>query len=362
MKKIYFPNLDGLRFFAFFAVFLAHSFYSESSQVTSSTIYQTFRHYGHLGMFGVNFFFVLSGFLITFLLIIEKQETGAISLKNFYVRRVLRIWPLYYAVIFIGFVIIPIIQRQILAETSYQELANIWHYLLFVNNFSESEPTTAVLGVLWSIAVEEQFYLVWPILIALIPIKRLPTAFIGIIGLSMLCRLILIGYGYKHTLSCMSDLAMGSLFAYYSYTSDRIVNWFGSLKRWHIGLIYVIGISLFFLRRSWSDIPFMYLNERLLFSLFFVFIILEQNYSTSPIKMHRSKIITSLGKITYGLYMLHFLAIYVVAKAFSHFFEDTLTSVVFYEPSISLILSVGLAYVSYTYFEKFFLRMKKHYS
>ena len=111
LKKIYFPNLDGLRFFAFLAVFLAHSFYSESEEITELAVYKVFRSVGHLGMFGVNFFFVLSGFLITYLLIIEKKEYKNVNIPAFYVRRVLRIWPLYYLVILIGFMAVPTFQH-----------------------------------------------------------------------------------------------------------------------------------------------------------------------------------------------------------------------------------------------------------
>lgn len=359
MKKVYFTNLDGLRFFAFFAVFLAHSFYSEEPLINSSEVYLVFRRIGHLGIFGVNFFFVLSGFLITYLLIQEKSEKSEIDLKNFYARRVLRIWPLYYTIIIIGFVIIPVVQRDILGASDYTESADLWRYLLFINNFSDQTPSSAVLGILWSIAVEEQFYLIWPIVIKVINTKKLPLVFISIILCSLLFRIFLIGYGYRHTLSCMSDLSIGSFFAYYAYFSDRFKGAIRGMKQWHILGVYLIGFSLFFFRDNWSDVPMIYLNERLLFSVFFSFIILEQTYSSSSFKVGKLKILSSLGRVTYGLYMLHFVAIYIVAKIIERVLKTSLLSVLVFEPIIALLLSILLAYLSFYFLEKPFLNLKK---
>ena len=96
-KKIYFKNLDGLRFLCFLTVFFYHSFQTESANVKSSSVYQ-FIKFGlaENGFLGVNFFFVLSGFLITYLLIKEKELNKNINIPNFWVRRILRIWPLYF--------------------------------------------------------------------------------------------------------------------------------------------------------------------------------------------------------------------------------------------------------------------------
>ena len=107
-KRIYFENLDGLRFLCFLSVFFFHSFYTDSSELKTSSVY----HFVKVGIFGngnigVNFFFVLSGFLITFLLLEEKKLRGQIKLKNFWLRRILRIWPLFYSCVFFGFVIFP---------------------------------------------------------------------------------------------------------------------------------------------------------------------------------------------------------------------------------------------------------------
>ncbi|MDW3194051.1 MAG: acyltransferase [Cytophagales bacterium] len=360
MKKLYFPNLDGLRFFAFLAVFFAHSFYSEETYIQEHALYQAFRSIGHLGIFGVNFFFVLSGFLITFLLINEKESFGTISLRNFYIRRVLRIWPLYYFIIAVGFFVIPTIQRDILGS-SYEESANIWHYVFFINNFFD-QPSSAVLGVLWSIAIEEQFYLFWPVFIKIFTRRYWPAFFLSIIVFSAISRTFYIGYGYQHTLSCISDLAIGSMMAYFAFYSSKFKETFSRMKFSYIAIIYVLGGSLFFFRSYWADVAWLYLNERLLFSLFFSFIILEQCYSEQPLKLGRLKLITNWGKISYGLYMLHFVAIYIVAKVFELIVHETLVSVLLFEPMMAFVISILLAFLSFNFFESYFLSWKKKFN
>ena len=93
-NKVFFPNLEGLRFFAFFVVFINHAFASLGYYNPSKTFVFVRTHFLLNGNLGVSFFFVLSGFLITYLLLKEKELTGKINIKNFYLRRVLRIWPL----------------------------------------------------------------------------------------------------------------------------------------------------------------------------------------------------------------------------------------------------------------------------
>src|SRR4051812_22277340 len=110
-KKVYFENLDGLRFLCVLAVFFFHSFYTEFDYIKNQDSYFFIKKelFGN-GNLGVNFFFVLSGFLITFLLIEEKKLNGQINLWKFWMRRILRIWPLFYFCVFFGFVIFPFLK------------------------------------------------------------------------------------------------------------------------------------------------------------------------------------------------------------------------------------------------------------
>lgn len=234
-QKIYFPNLDGLRFVCFLMVFLFHCYKTifgelKTGNQFSKSVYALIEFLFQNGELGVNFFFVLSGFLITFLLINEKKHSGDIHLRNFYIRRVLRIWPLFYLCIFIGFVITPLLKAVGGQEAS--EIANPVYYIFFINNFDYLQnwplfPDALILIVLWSVAVEEQFYIIWPILLKSIPLKLYPTAFILIIASTIIFRAFYTGnsdheYAVRHfhTFSVIGDMALGGLMAYYcSYKS-----------------------------------------------------------------------------------------------------------------------------------------------
>ena len=111
-KHVFFDNLDGLRFLSFFYVFIAHSFPTDDPAIYNSLWYRIIKGKMFLdGEPGVSFFFVLSGFLITYLLLKEKEFTQKINLKAFYIRRILRIWPLYYFSVFFGFAIFPYLKE-----------------------------------------------------------------------------------------------------------------------------------------------------------------------------------------------------------------------------------------------------------
>jgi peptidoglycan/LPS O-acetylase OafA/YrhL len=130
--KIFFPNLDGLRFVSFFVVFLYHSLLSILSYLKDSSprVYTVLEFLFRHGNLGVNFFFVLSGFLITYLLIKEKEFNGRIHVPNFYVRRILRIWPLYYLCVVVGFIGFGILKKM--SGQPLLENANPLYYIFFL--------------------------------------------------------------------------------------------------------------------------------------------------------------------------------------------------------------------------------------
>ena len=160
MKRYYRPELDALRFFAFLAVFAFHRMdYVPTDPVRDRWVYRV----GTVGAFGVPVFFLLSAFLITELLLRERTGTGAIHVRSFYLRRILRIWPLYFAVFF-GLALL----NHFVPGTGTD---NPWAWLAFTC-FSGNWYITArgwiagSVDPLWSISVEEQFYLLVPVLAA----------------------------------------------------------------------------------------------------------------------------------------------------------------------------------------------------
>ena len=363
-KVVFFPNLDGLRFFAFFSVFLAHSFYTVNPIFLNDSVYRLTTFITSRGILGVNFFFVLSGFLITYLLLIEKEKNGTVNVKYFYFRRFLRIWPLYYAVVFFGFFVLPVV--YFLVGKDLTTPGEIFLYLTFLSNF-DSTTTTAILGVLWSISVEEQFYLIWPLVFLFVKSKNHGRIFFIILLISFVFRIVYEDNSavlFEHTLSCISDMAVGGLGAYWAF-KGTIVERFEKLPRWLIVLVYLIELSLIITRSYWNTLFFgLYASERLIYSIFFLFVVLEQNYSNNSfVKMGDWKQISKLGIYTYGLYMLHFISIYFINLVFDMAgWNTSLAQLMLFEPFLSFVITIGLAYVSFVVLERPFLKIKKRYS
>jgi peptidoglycan/LPS O-acetylase OafA/YrhL len=370
MKKyIYFENLDGLRFLCFLSVFFYHSFYTEIETIkTSPTINFLKKDIFGNGNLGVNFFFVISGFLITYLLIEEKRLNGQINLIKFWQRRIFRIWPLFFLCVIIGFWGFPFL-KMVLGQTS-NETANIWYYLTFTNNFDllkNGLPDASILGVLWSIAIEEQFYLIWPIILYLLPIKRYWIAFSVIIIGSLIFR----GYynsnyiNELHTLSCINDMAIGAFGAWLLLVSENFKNSILTLKKHYIFAIYILFILIYFYRDEvLIRNELIRVFERVLIALVILFIILEQNFSkNSFFKISKIKLFTRLGRISYGLYCLHFIGV-LIAINFTKFLHinTEIWQIILLETSLALVFTVIISVISYRYFEKPFLKMKEKYT
>lgn len=368
-KKIYFENLDALRFICFLSVFFFHSFHTDFDYIKQSAVYQfiTHRLFAN-GNLGVNFFFVLSGFLITYLLIAEKKLNGQINLKNFWIRRILRIWPLFFACVIFGFYIFPILKTAF--GGTPEETASIGYYLTFTNNFDfiqKGLPDASVLGVLWSVAIEEQFYLVWPVILFLLPIKRYWIAFATVIGISLVFRALYNNYTMHeyHTLSCIGDMAMGALGAWAISVKDAFKNVIVRMNRPVILLLYGSIVVIFLFRQELLMFhPISNVFERIIIAMFMLMIILEQNYSeNSFFKLSRSRKMSWLGTISYGLYCLHFIGILIainITKLLG--INNNLWSVVLVETSLALIFTIIISTMSYRFFETPFLKLKTRFS
>lgn len=365
MKKTYFDNLDALRFFSFLSVFFYHSFFTEFENIKNSGLYYFIKKdvFGN-GNLGVNFFFVLSGFLITFLLIQEKMNSGKINIINFYIRRVLRIWPLYFFAVLFGFYLFPII-KGFFGEQS-TETAHILSYLTFTSNFDfikNGLPDASILGVLWSIAIEEQFYIAWPLILSILPIRKYWIAFLSILLASWIFRVYYDTYIYHeiHTLSCIGDMAIGGFGAWFILTQRGFLTKIENLTKPFILVIYFLALGIFLFRDELLY-PNFYVRiiERSFIALIFLFIILEQNYALkSFFKLSRFKTITKLGIITYGLYILHFLGILISLKLTNYLKINThLWQVLLIETLIALTITIVISKWSYRFFEKPFLNLK----
>lgn len=159
----YRPELDVLRFFAFLSVFFYHGLPAfdvgrHSGTMARLALYET--RVRDAGSFGVCLFFLLSSYLITELLLRERKLTGTVHVRSFYARRVLRIWPLYFAFLSLGVVLsafVPAYRLEARAVVCFLFLAGNWYVAGRAGMLSESP-----IWPLWSVSVEEQFYLLWP--------------------------------------------------------------------------------------------------------------------------------------------------------------------------------------------------------
>jgi len=173
------PQLDAVRGIAILVVMVhnLHGFY-----------YPPFSYVARYGWMGVDLFFVLSGFLITGILLDSKPSKD--YFRNFYARRCLRIWPLYYSMMVVMFVIIPLVRPQDAAEL-FRRSSPWWSYLFFFQNFLVRIPALAIgpLGVSWSLAVEELYYLIWPVFVRFLSVSRLQILAWAIVLFSPVLRL-----------------------------------------------------------------------------------------------------------------------------------------------------------------------------
>jgi peptidoglycan/LPS O-acetylase OafA/YrhL len=368
-KKIYFEHLDGLRFFCFLAVFFFHSFHTENPSIEENSLFATVKHhvFGN-GFLGVNFFFVLSGFLITYLLIEERRLKGKINILNFWLRRILRIWPLYFACVFIGFVVFPLAKSM--AGGIPVESANPWYYIGFINNFdyiAKGLPDAPGLGVLWSIAIEEQFYLVWPLVLSVFPIKKYWIPFVIIIAGSLVYRAFHDVHilHEMHTLSCIGDMAIGAMGAWLLLERPQFFKAIEQLPRAVIVSAYILFFMIFLFRDELMlDNYYMRIFERAVLAVTILVIIMEQCFSENSFyKMGNFKAVSRLGLITYSLYCIHFMVISATYGVINKTgMNQQVWQVLLIPTLISFIITFVVSRFSYKYFESPFLKLKDKFS
>jgi peptidoglycan/LPS O-acetylase OafA/YrhL len=380
--KIYFPGLNGLRFFAALSVVFYHLGITELFGVSREHFFLS-----HLVLDGgdaVTLFFVLSGFLITYLLLTELKTTETVRVRKFYLRRILRIWPLYYLMVFLGFVVFPMLERATghILPTSINLMPDgevlfqlITHLTLLPHVSTFLQHRVDGIQQLWSIGIEESFYLIWPVLVLLFR-KRILTLLLGFISLklaihlaaSLLSRIagtpdwLLSGLELINYMR-VEDMAIGGLGAYILFTHQerllRVI--FHPVVEKGVLLIMVANIFLF------TEAHHTY-GVRLVINLFLavVYTLLILNLSSNPHSTFKleNAVFNKLGRISYGIYMYHLFIMYTVSVFFSRSVflrnDSPWLTVLLY--LIIPLLTIGIAHLSYYYFEQPFLRLKKRFT
>lgn len=371
-KHVFFPGLNGLRFLAAFAVIITHIELLKGA----FGFQHMWKHplFFNLGGLGVYFFFVLSGFLITYLLFSEKEVLNTINVRSFYLRRILRIWPLYYLVLIIGFFVLPqfdIINISYL-EKSFSE--NFWSqfvlYLFILPNLAFSIFSAVPhVGQAWSIGVEEQFYLFWPLLVKYT--RKYLAVFLVLIavilsvkaGVLMLTKL----YPQNVTIEAVKKLvamskfecmALGSIGAYFLYYKKHLVEKYVYSQWLHLLCWLMIPVLIFFTPEVIQD------GIHLVYSILFIIIILNIASAPNSFVKLETPLFNFLGKISYGLYMYHMMIIPIVLVTLRAFLIPStniwVINIIIY--SSVILLTILVSALSYKHFETAFIYTKKKYS
>ena len=365
-SKKYFKHLDGTRFFAFFLVFLVHCFVSVDSKIGNSSIYQSVEEFFKVGFLGVDYFFVLSGFLITWVILHEKNTTKKFLKTNFFIRRVLRIWPLYFLIVFVGFTTYYAFNSY---EIEVSGLPPFYNFALFIINFYsiyEGIDYLFFLTFLWSISVEEQFYIGYSIIAKLFFKLNLLVLAVMLILISLLYRYLHLENGqqlYFHTFSIVGNFGVGILVAYLAQQKNQLFTWLVNRSNVFSSVIYLVLFASLIYFNELNEWNTFRVFSKLYFSLLFGYIIFEQCFSKYRfLSFGQNRIIKYLGKISFGLYCYHGVVVTVLIKVLERFnFQETFWHVFLLYPLIILFVSIGLSAISYKYFEGYFLKLKNKY-
>jgi len=357
-RRFYQPELDGLRFYAFLGVYLCHSLPYEPTLYRSLHLPLPWL-WGAIvkaGAAGVDLFFALSAFLITSLLLKERQETGGISLRHFYLRRILRIWPLYFLVIALGIVLSHTMSNQSLP----------WYYvagyLLFVGNWVHAvfgRPESIVFP-LWTVSIEEQFYLIWPVMVKMLERRGMIISGILLFLLATVCRIGFVlggisgGYIYYGSTARCDSIALGILLALFA---DRLPRLTSGVRF----LLVTGGIIGWIVASEWltdqpGPISMREVPGRLIIALAAGSILYGCLYSHS--KLLTGSWVVHLGKVSYGLYLLHLAGI-LIAKGILHPASGVAQLAA---KALGFVVTIVLAFASYRWVESPFLRLKDRFA
>jgi len=364
-STIYFKHLDVIRFFAAFMIIILHSYEAWNSWFDNGTnhvVKELFFFSGYINQFiknlniGVDVFFLLSGFLITYILIQEKSRFKTIHIWKFIVRRTLRIWPLYFLLILTAPFLV-----NLLGTKSPNYLANIF----FVGNFDimHSKSWAYPFAHFWSIAVEEHFYLIWPFILYLIPNKHLLKSFFIILSLSIFYRLYTAltveHYSFHillHTMSRIDVMVIGGIGAYFYSKKPFTIHLSRPIRiLLFSSLLILLSIEPY---QTWNTVYLAGFKKYIYIGLISILLI---DYNFNPNFKHilpKKSFIHYLGRISYGIYMYgNILLLYVIKQIMWKFHITNMWA--FF--AITITLSILIPIISYELFEKQILKLNKRF-
>jgi peptidoglycan/LPS O-acetylase OafA/YrhL len=358
------PELDQLRFVAFLAVFVHHAFPLRASDWPHlpASLANPAAAFAVAGGWGVDLFFALSSYLITELLLREFASRGTLDVRAFYIRRALRIWPLYYV-----FLALTVVGVPRLVPNDHLGWAHGAAFTFFAGNWS-----TAILGypasvaaLLWSVSVEEQFYVAWPIALKAVGLRHLKRFALGLLAVAWLTRIWLVSRGVPHpgiwtnTFARLDPIAGGALVAV--LLEGRSPTW----RTWTRFVLLLGGFALpvtaaaLFGMGAFSG-PASLMTYPIAALAAVLVLVATIRKEATPRAL--GALAGYLGKISYGLYVYHMLALALVRRSFTAVPALRPFDRFGIEPAVALPLTIALAAASYRYLESPFLRLKQRFA
>jgi peptidoglycan/LPS O-acetylase OafA/YrhL len=312
--------------------------------------------------YGVTLFFALSGYLITYLLLHEKNKYSKVDLPKFYIRRILRIWPIYYLSVFIALLLYFFAPDIITFKKEGIALTFILYSLLLSNVGYGMGLGISTLNPLWSVGVEEQFYAFWPLLVN--KTKSLLKTLFFVIIIYMVLKIFAKLSGsiefYKIvSMSCFDCMAIGGIGAYLVYKKKSVLNIIYHPITQVLAWSFLL-ISIFY--KPIMIIPFV---NKEIHAIFYTLIILNVSTNKKSIINLENKLCDLVGKISYGIYVYHMIVLttspFIFKNLLNYELSNSITDyLIVYTTVIGLTLL--LSYLSFNYFESFFLKKKHKFS
>lgn len=368
-------GLDGLRGLAILAV-IWHNSVSNSNWHPTTLIGRLLDVSANMGWLGVQLFFVLSGFLITGILLDEKNTTH--RFRNFYARRALRIFPLYYVTLACLLIIFPAIHSAF--DGKHTEISHqIWYWLYLANWTIPVIGGPGIVSHFWSLSVEEQFYLFWPFAVMLLKRKSLLQLCVALIVSAIVFRWYLFQYGiefaqwraYEFTVARWDGLAIGAVLA----IGMREPKWVGVIRK---AMLPVIGLSTGYvllvvaLTHGYAAVPEeagLVINQTVA-AVLFGMIIFSVVVTSSDSHRWWSRVVWSYplriaGKYSYAMYVFHYpIIVWLSHELNQHLHElqqPTTTLHVVGQACVVTLLSFVLTLISWHVLERPCLRFKKYF-
>jgi len=373
-KKAYFPGLNALRFFAAYLVLMHHSeTIRRKYGLFNFESLSLFRN----GSLAVSFFFVLSGFLITYLLMEEIARTKTVSIRGFYVRRILRIWPLYFFMVILGLFVVPFLLQMLHYDQAlpYNPFTAFGMYFFFLSFLVNALYGSHLLEPLWSIGVEEYFYLIWAPLMKYSKgsVLRMIVSVLVLKNLLLVAMLWVGAEKYPVAYDVLGSLkfelmATGGLGAYWVFKDRAAVGGhflFGKPFQVLFLTVLVMRLCFHFALVENGVQPYVALFNTPLVSqqlegLLFLWLILNTSVNEKTILKLDKPVLNKLGEISYGLYVYQMVVIFGVIllgkKVLLHLSPGVATLGYYVVVSGALI---AVSWFSKRYMEDWFLGMKK---